>query len=156
MATFGSFVANTVLTAADLNTGGAWTTFTPTLTNVTLGTGSSNAGQYSIFNKILFMRGKFVLGTGGSVTGGIILTMPTGTMAVTPTMQFQPNGSVIMTDSGVNSFFGVGLQATTSTIAFYVLGASGTYTNVISSSSTVPFTWGVGDNCEWAFTIQLA
>jgi len=156
MAAFGTFVSGQILTAAELNAAGAYTTFTPTLTGVTLGTGGTNAGQYSVFNKILFMRGKFVLGTGGSVTAGITLAMPTGTMAVTPTMQFQPNGSVIMTDSGVNSFFGVGLQATTSTIAFYVLGASGTYANVISSSSTVPFTWGVNDNCEWAFTIQLA
>ena len=156
MAVIGSLVAGQVLTASELNAVGAWTAFTPTLTNVTLGTGSSNTGQYSLLNKTLFMRGKFVLGTSGSVTGGITIAMPTGTMAVTPTMQWQPNGSAVLTDSGVASYFAVGLQSTTSLLALYVVNSAGTYASVTATSGTVPFTWAVNDYCEWAFTIQVA
>ena len=157
MTVIGSLVAGQVLTASELNAVGAWTSFTPTLTNVTLGTVTqSNTGQYSLLNKTLFMRGKFVLGTGGSVTGGITIAMPTGTMAVSPTMQFQPNGSAVLTDSGVASYFAVGLQSTTSLLALYVVNSAGTYATAVTTSATVPFTWAVNDYCEWAFTIQVA
>ena len=156
MATFGSFVSGQILLASELNAAGAWTTFTPTLTGVNLGTGGTNSGQYSVFNKILFMRGKFVLGTGGSVTAGITIAMPTGTMAVSPTMQFQPNGSAVLTDSGVASYFAVGLQSTTSLLVLYVVNSAGTYATAVTTSATVPFTWAVNDYCEWAFTIQVA
>ena len=156
MATFGTFVSGQVLTAAELNTGGAWTTFTPTLSNVTLGTGGTNTGQYSIFNKTLFMRGKFVLGTGGSVGGVIAVTCPVSTMALSPTLQFQPNGSILYTDSGIATYTGHALQLTSSLIAFYVSNSAGTYATSVTSSGTVPFTFGVNDYVEYALTIQVA
>lgn len=156
MATFGTFVSGQVLTAAELNTGGAWTTFTPSLANVTLGVGGTNTGQYCIFNKTLFMRGKFVLGVGGSVAGVIAVTCPVTTMAVSPTMQFQLNGQVLYTDSGIASYTGTALQLTTSLIAFYVTNTAGTYASAVTSSGTVPFTFGVNDYVEYALTIQVA
>lgn len=156
MATFGTFSSGSVLTAAELNSGGAWTTFTPTLSNVTLGTGGTNTGQYSIFNKTLLMRGKFVLGTGGSVTGVIAVSCPVSTLALSPTMQFQLNGQVLYTDSGVASYTGPALQLTSSLIAFYVNNTAGTYASAVTSSGTVPFTFGVNDYVEYALTLQVA
>ena len=52
MATFGTFASGQVLTAAELNAAGTWTSFTPSWVNLTPGNGVVSAA-YSQFNKIL-------------------------------------------------------------------------------------------------------
>jgi hypothetical protein len=67
MATFGTFASGQVLTAAELNAAGAWTSFTPSWVNLTPGNGVVSAA-YSQFNKILFVRVKLTWGTTTSCT----------------------------------------------------------------------------------------
>lgn len=54
-----------------------WTDYTPTLTNVTLGTGGHKYGHYMRIGDTCIVEAGFTLGTGtGDVTGTIIVSLP--------------------------------------------------------------------------------
>jgi len=158
MATLGTFTAGQMLTAAELNDIGTFTSFTPSWTGITGGTGASNTGQYCIVNKILYIRVRYVLGTGGSFTATPTMTLPaSSTMAGSPIMVWIPSMAGTANDSGVASYSLSILPATTTTIRPYVQTASGTYVTLATLvNATVPFTWGVNDYLEIAGWVQIA
>lgn len=152
----GSFVSGAILTAADLNDIATWTTFTPSFTGVTLGTGASNTGQYCILNKILFIRTKTVLGTGGSFTNPVLTVPSSKVMTGTPTMLWVPSMHGVMIDSGATSYALAVVHSSTTTLGVYAQTASGTYVTYASTvSSTVPFTSGVNDYIELSGYVQV-
>jgi len=59
------------------------TSYTPSLTNVTLGTGGVSFGRYSVIGKVVSWAAGFRLGTGGNVTGLISIGLPTDYPAAT-------------------------------------------------------------------------
>ena len=133
-----------------------WTAFTPSFTGVTAGTGASNTGQYCLVNNILFIRVKYLLGTGGSFTNPI-MTLPASKVATgSPTFLRMDSLQATMVDILVNAYpLSVRLDTTT-TIGFSVHNSSGTYvTSTTGVSSTVPFTSAVGDFIEVAGWIQV-
>ena len=152
----GDFTAGQILTAADLNLIATWTTFTPSFTGVTLGTGSSNTGQYCELNNILFIRTKTILGTGGSFTNPVLTVPASRVMTGTPTMLWMPSMHGVMIDAGVNSYALAVIHNSTTTLGVYAQTASGTYVTWSSAvSSTVPFTSGVNDYLELAGYVQV-
>lgn len=66
----------TSLLASRTNAESAWTPYTPTLTNVTLGTGGSATGSYKEVGKTTYVRIIVTLGTGGTVGGNVTVTLP--------------------------------------------------------------------------------
>ena len=53
--------------------------YTPVYTGISLGTGATNLGAYTITDEVITVQGHLVLGTGGSVTTvGIAATLPAG------------------------------------------------------------------------------
>ena len=154
--TLGSFTAGQILGAADMNAIATWTAFTPSFTGVTAGTGASNTGQYCLVNKVLFIRLRYTLGTGGSFTNPV-LTLPASKVATGSPTSFWTNSlQAVLVDNVVNSYpLAVNLGSTT-TINFYAQTASGTYlTYTTSVSATVPFTSGTSDFLEVAGWIQV-
>jgi hypothetical protein len=152
----GDYTAGQILTAADLNAIATWTTFTPSFTGVTLGTGSSNTGQYCRVNNILFIRTKTILGTGGSFTNPSLTVPDSGVMTGTPTMLWVPSMHGVMIDSGVNSYAIAVILNSTTSLGVYAQTASGTYVTWTSAvSSTVPFTSGVNDYLELSGYVQV-
>jgi hypothetical protein len=152
----GDYTAGQILTAADLNAIATWTTFTPSFTGVTLGTGASNTGQYCRVNNILFIRTKTILGTGGSFTNPSLTVPDSGVMTGTPTMLWVPSMHGVMIDAGVNSYAISVIHNSTTTLGVYAQTASGTYVTWTSAvSSTVPFTSGVNDYLELSGYIQV-
>tara|TARA_R110000868_G_scaffold1512_3_gene11889 strand:- start:158 stop:634 length:477 start_codon:yes stop_codon:yes gene_type:complete len=154
--TLGSFSAGQILGAADMNAIATWTAFTPSFTGVTAGTGASNTGQYCLLNKVLFIRVRYTLGTGGSFTNPV-MTLPASLVATSSPVSFWSNGMQgALVDNGVTSYpLAVNLGSTT-TINFYAQTASGTYlTQVSTVSATVPFTSGTSDFLEVAGWIQV-
>jgi hypothetical protein len=152
----GDFTAGQILTADDMNDIATWTTFTPSFTGITLGTGSSNTGQYCQLNEILFIRTRTVLGTGGSFTNPV-LTVPASKVATgSPTMLITNSINAVLIDLLVNTYpLAVRLDSTT-TLSFYAQTASGTYlTSNTAVSATVPFTSAVNDVLEIAGWIQV-
>ena len=152
----GEFTAGQILTADDMNDIATWTTFTPSFTGVTLGTGASNTGQYCQLNEILFIRTKTILGTGGSFTNPSLTIPASKVMTGTPTMLWVPSMHGVMIDAGVNSYAISVIHNSTTALGFYAQTASGTYVTWTSAvSSTVPFTSGVNDYLELSGYVQV-
>ena len=144
------------VTTAITNKFTAWTAFTPSFTGVTAGTGASNTGQYCLVDKVLFIRVKYVLGTGGSFTNPV-MTLPASLVASGSPTSFWTNSlQGALVDYVVTSYpLAVNLGSTT-TINFYAQTASGTYlTYATSVSATIPFTSGTSDFLEVAGWIQV-
>ena len=144
------------VTTAITNKFTAWTAFTPSFTGVTAGTGASNTGQYCLVDKVLFIRVRYTLGTGGSFTNPV-MTLPASLVATGSPTSFWTNSlQGVLVDYVVTSYpLAVNLGSTT-TINFYAQTASGTYlTYATSVSATVPFTSGVNDFLDVAGWIQV-
>ena len=112
----------------------AWTSYTPTWTGIS-STGGTSTGAYKQIGKTVFWRAKYVVGSSGiSITG-----------AITPSLPTSKNGNLSLTsawflDSGRGFHTPVIVD-----ITLYANLASGTYTDAITPSNTIPWTWAVND-----------
>jgi hypothetical protein len=128
---------------------GIWTQFTLTTTNISFGTGASILSFYTKVGKTVFVRIFLQLGSGGSLSGN-----PTFSLPVTPRLSYiNPlnNISYSLTQNVVGNSLclnGAGGQfpgsvyinnsgAATCTVQ----NTAGAYSQDVSLSSTVPFTW---------------
>jgi hypothetical protein len=122
-----------------LKWGGLWQTYSPTLSNMTLGNGTTEARYRQLGNTVDVVF-KFTLGTTSSISAFPTITLPvnakyTGVMI--------GNNSYI--DSGTTYYVGRNLVASASTVWFGADNASATYLTVGTLTSSVPFTWGSTD-----------
>lgn len=62
----------------------AWNTYTPTWTNMALGTGAANTGRYIVRGTKVKVAAEVTLGTGSSVSGSIIMSIPVPARSLTP------------------------------------------------------------------------
>jgi hypothetical protein len=150
MATLGTFVTGQVLTAAELNAIGTWTTYTPTWTNVTVGNGTVDF-KYSQLNDIVIVRARFTMGSTSSITGIIRFTLPTGLTAAN-TILFAP---CRILDAGVAGYVAALEAVSTSQVQVVVANTAGTYGSYAGTSATVPFTWGNGDLFEFVLIYEV-
>jgi hypothetical protein len=131
----------------------AWTSYTPTLTNITLGTGGTSDFHYAKLGKCVFVRGIITLGTSGTVTGANTVTLP-----VTASSDYGvgvPMGMVIFTN---NSAYYPGTVFSLSTTGFRLLAtnAAGTIAVTSDPTSTSPFTWASGHKFLMNFNYEAA
>ena len=142
MATLGTFVSGQVLTAAELNDIGTWTTYTPVWTGVTVGNGTVTA-RYCQINKLVFWQVELVVGSTTSVgTSNVRITYPV------PAAQIHLSGNggqVTHEDVDGVDYIGTLIRLSGAGCYVYVVGASSTYASVGPISPTVPFTWAAGD-----------
>ena len=114
------------------------TTYSPTLSNLTIGNGTVSAG-YTQLGKLVFYDCKITLGSTSSVTGGIQFSLPVtasdGKFVAVKAhgYAFDTSGGAYTTMAAADSGNGTNVFPTTSGAA-----QSGT-------SSTIPFTWATGD-----------
>jgi hypothetical protein len=157
MATFGTFVAGQVLTAAELNATATWTTFTPSWSNLTVGTGGSaeNTGRYLIFNKLMFVRTRTVLGSSGFSMGtDPRMTLPASVS--TPNTITLGTGGSVFTDSGTIDLYGSIQTITSTAIRPIYFQTSGSFQTINVATATNPFTWVAGDRITMDFWVQLS
>jgi hypothetical protein len=139
------FSAGAVLTAAQLNAIGDYTAFTPTWSNVTPGSGATNAGFYAEVNECVFFEIGLVLGTSSSIGGSIQFAVPVGTAASTIN-PWGPVGTAICIDTTGSVYSQVLLTLVGQTVFLHALLTSGTYgSRVLNVNATRPFTWDDGD-----------
>ena len=153
MATFGTFVVGQVLTAAELNAAGAWTSFTPSWTNLTPGNGVVSAA-YSQFNKILFVRVKFTWGTTTSCGDPVRMTLPASLSQDTASQEIL--GQAFYTDAGVSTSIGYVSVFSSTVVGLGVINAAGTYAAANNVNNTRPYTFGNTDIMTFEFTTRLA
>jgi len=150
---------DTILIAASgettgLKWGGAYTTWTPTFTNFTLGNGTATA-RYAQIGKLVHCQLKVVLGSTSSVTGLIEFTLP-----ITASTSIQGNyiglNNATCLDSGVAQYPARCALISSTNAVIFALAAGGTYLSTSSTSATVPFTWGSTDQFLVNFVYEAA
>lgn len=132
--------------------GAAWTSWTLSPTNLSIGNGSYSA-KYTQIGKSVRCVIQIVFGSTTSVSGSITINLPvTAGNAGYPIRL----GTASILDSGTVDFEATVVGNGASTCFLNVLGASGTYVTPIACSSTVPMTWAVNDQITMNFTYEAA
>jgi hypothetical protein len=126
-----------------------WIAYTPTLSNITLGSGGTSAFYYQVVGKQVNVRGRITLGTTGTLTGAATFTLPVTCIL---SNQFWQSGASLL-DSGTNYFQGV-VQLGTTAASLYAVNSSGTYSVLTATSATVPFTWAINDVINVGFSYE--
>jgi len=132
-----SAIQDTAVTPAKLLAGTgttwAWQSWTPTLTNLTLGNGSS-VGTYIQIGKTVFFKWIFTIGTTSAVGTAPTISLPVTSVA-TPDVTF-PLGTCIYDNNGGSGFNGLFMWASTTTTALYTLDTSNNFTAYSATNPT--------------------
>jgi hypothetical protein len=139
------FVAGSVLTAAELNGIGEWTSYTPVLTaattNPTLGTGSSSTGSYARIQDLIIYRFAITFGTSGVAAGSGVyrVSLPVTASATTSFYEIG-NGQTSFYDSSlvVIYFANAWLPNTTYLEILYQQTFNGLLSNVTNAAPVIP------------------
>jgi hypothetical protein len=126
-----------------------WIAYTPTLTNVTLGSGGTSAFYYQVVGKQINVRGRITLGTTGALTGVATFSLPINAIL---SDQFWDAG-VNMVDGGTMFHSGV-IRVGTSTATVLALNGAGTYVHAVNTASNVPFLWTSTDVINVGFSYE--
>lgn len=125
-----------------LKWGGAWTTWTPTFVDLTLGNGTTTA-RYLKIGKIVFFDFKIVFGSTTSISGIPSFDLP----STSKSDVFFFEGNIL--DVGVTNYGGSGqVLANTTRVYWKVTATNATYSSPINTSSTIPMTWGTNDEYQ--------
>lgn len=128
----------------------AWIAYTPTLTNITLGSGGTSAFYYQVVGKTINVRGRITLGTGGTLTGAATFTLPVN--AVLDQQFWNCNGE--MTDASASAFYPAFIRIYTTGVQINAMNTSSTYVSHTLTSATVPFTWTLNDVINVGFSYE--
>jgi hypothetical protein len=115
---------------------GAWTAYTPTLTNTTA---PITVARYVKIGKIVHFYVALTL-TGAQVTGLVGISLPPFAMLNVNSGNFD----VKIFDAGL-PYPGMAVAGTTSRVDCYALLASGTYAAGAAFTNLIPFTWAATD-----------
>jgi hypothetical protein len=143
-------VATTAFVTAADQLLGTYTSYTPTLSNITIGNGTVTA-SYCRVNKFVHVICRIAFGSTTTLNGIVYITLPVN-VDQAGTANF-PFGLVQMWDNSSSSS-NVGLAFVSGGLVgrayLAVMNASGTYTRTdFALSATVPFTWAVNDEINF-------
>lgn len=125
-------------------------TYTPTITNVTVGNGTVDGWYYYVGGAIHFAA-SFTFGSTSSISNAPKFSLP----VATSTAPDDADICGVFIDGGT-AYSAIHAAATTTTTGFlYVAVSSGTYVVQGSVSSSVPFTWTTGDEIHVSGTYRL-
>ena len=145
-------IGNTVL--------GTYTAYTPTFpAGLTVGDGTFSSA-YATVNKLTHYYGTFIFGSTSAVTAATVaISLPTSADSTITGMGFPGFTSSVVNfydTSGSLSVYGFASINGATQARIYATLASGTYVQLSTLSSTVPFTWATGDRMQWNFTYRTA
>ncbi len=139
------FSAGAILTAAELNSIGDWTAYTPTWTELTVGNATQDF-KYAEVNGIVVVSGRLVWGSTTAITGNVRVSVPV-TAANTQKLANGTDFRFIDASSG-NYFVGGGRALNTSGVYVYSYYAASTNVKLTDiSDGTKPFAgaWTTSD-----------
>lgn len=119
----------------------AWQTYTPTLTNLTLGNGTVTA-KYAQIGKTVVVRINFILGTTSAVASNPAFSLPVTGATYAGSQAQLIVGQCRLLDAATLSYTGSVIRPSTTTIRPQVQNASLTYIFDQDVAATIPFTWG--------------
>lgn len=128
--------------------GTAWTPYTPTITNGSVGNGSI-VGSYSKIGRLVTGTLVYTLGSTSTVGTNINFTVP-----VTAGESVMPIGVAYYTDADGSQYPAMGLLISTTTVQPIQTGTAGTYGTAGGTTATVPFTWTTSDLIRMTFVYK--
>jgi hypothetical protein len=133
---------------------GAWVSYTPTLTNMTLGNGTVTAA-YAQIGKTIHVRFRFVLGSTSSIaaSGQKSISLPFAARASIYS-QFDVVGTASANISGTSPLAPLHLTPTLVLIA--AQGTAGTWINTVDITNTIPATWTTNNTLTMNLTYEAA
>jgi len=149
--------ASAITSVLDLrvtNVSEVWRTWTPTLTGITPGNGTTFA-RFKQVGKTVNARFRFTFGSSSDVTGAITFTLPVQTAS--NYVQFDSMGVATFYDAGANIFLGYASRGATADVidvSFYNVSGS-TITRGVWAT-TVPFDTATGDFVSVQLTYEAA
>jgi hypothetical protein len=150
------FVASTVLTAAQLNGIGESTTFTPSITNFTLGNGVS-VGRYVRINKLVYFRAAITFGSTTSIAAGAKdFTLPIAAANAASLDGLNILVHYYDTSASIGVFNQPAICIGSTTVRLGASNVAGTYQSFVGIESTIPFTWASTDVLNIAGVYQVA
>lgn len=133
-----------------------WITYTPTMVNVTVGSGIA-AGRYKYESGRVIVEGRFTYGSGSGVSSTASVTHPASLIADAISAGVEaPIGYAIYLDSAVASYPGVVVSSSTTVGRFLISNTASTYAANAVISGTVPFTWASSDAIIWHYEFTVA
>lgn len=138
-------------------TGGAWTTWTPAWTNLTVGNGTTTA-RYIQRGKSVIADLYLLFGTTTSVSGTVAIDFPVAAAARYGTSgNHHIVGQALLTDEGTAIFNAyINCLNSTTTGTLYVMTAGGTYVGQSGVTGTVPHTWANTDKISLQLIYEAA
>jgi hypothetical protein len=125
---------------------GAWESFTPTWTNLTVGNGTVVA-NYVLIGSMVTYTGKITIGSTTSISGFVNVSLP-----VTAEDSFL-TGSARFSDDGTRNYVGAVSISSGGNVLGFTHSESGGFG---SWNATNPFTIAAGDLVSWNITYQAA
>lgn len=125
-------------------TGWAWSSWTPTWTNVTIGT-STVIAKYIQIGKTVFFRVRWTLDGSIAVTGDIQLTVPVTPQSAYYNVEGAYIGHAKYIDLSNAEYMGVVQFASTSKFSVVFFNSAGTYLSQVTATNVIPGTWSNGD-----------
>ena len=127
---------------------GTYTSYTPTLSGVTLGNGTL-AGTYARVNDFIHASGSFTFGSTSAITGTVGIAAPVNINASMGLAAF-PLGmcNLYDTSSGAMNVLEI-LWASATEFRIRALNTAAAYGVLVVVSATVPLTWATGDILSW-------
>lgn len=141
----GAGVVNGSLDTTAGELGGAWQSWTPSWTNMSV-SNSTVVAKYTQIGKTVHFRIKVTLAGGDKPSGSVVVSLPV-TANTEQSVNTTLNITVAYLDSGTQVYPGSTIIAGSGDINLYAIAAGGTYASIASSpiNATVPFTWTNGD-----------
>lgn len=130
-----------------IGSGTAWTSFTPSWTNLTVGNGT-NTGAYQQLGKTVHLRQHFTLGTTSSVGTDPQFTLPVNSINYGGTL------TIFLGVCYLNGSVGNIRWISTTAVGATANNTSSTYIAQNGISSTVPLSWTTGNILSMCFTYQ--
>jgi hypothetical protein len=125
---------------------GAWTTWSPSYTDITVGNGTVTA-RWCRIGKVVNVYWRLIFGTTTSFS-----TTPQFTLPVSASYP-QRSATGMLTDQGVANYIGYG-QIEGGTFYPVTILSNGTYASVGGLNATTPFTWGNTDSLFFSISYE--
>jgi hypothetical protein len=126
----------------------SWTTWTPTINNLTQGNGTLTA-RYIQVGKVVNFFISFTFGSTSSMTGAMNFSLPVSSSQNIFTIYG------IADDVG-NVGYPLFAQVESNTAYVRAINTSGTYASATNVSATIPFTWGNTDRFNFSGSYEVA